>query len=372
MDKASNRFLAIILVIILLTGCTSFTANKKDVDNSGQETNQSDKLQDSYPYIENQQYNIASVSDENNIFVIFKDKLYSINRENHQYTLLYEGNGFGGIAMYKEWIYCIQTKSNGNIYESTIYKISKDGSERIEILSGAFYQYCWIYDDTLYTMNISNNELIEGYYLSEEGEIIGEISSDNDNFLFKSYSIKQNDYVELEEDKKLDYFYSKRELGPVALGEDGFNRVNYGINLDKEYLNEGANSWIINNAISGEEIMHLEVFDDKGIIMNGEIAYIDDKHTNSLKFIDFGGNETGTVEMSDVVIIGMLNYDKDWVYFYTDHNNKSFDTMICRINRKTYKLEELVEGLSYSIPTTDFNNFFDLFDLDTKEKIYIE
>lgn len=70
---------------------------------------------------------MASVSDENRIYVFQGNKLYYINRETLQPALLYEGGKFNGIGMYEDWLYCVENSTDSNVSENSLIKISKDG-----------------------------------------------------------------------------------------------------------------------------------------------------------------------------------------------------------------------------------------------------
>jgi hypothetical protein len=78
--------------------------------------------------------------------------------------------------------------------------------------------------------------------------------------------------------------------------------------------------------------------------MNGEIAYINYKNADYMEIVNLKGDVIKDIKL-DKVLLGFLNYDKDWIYYYTNPSDLSKGMLCCRMNRKTYEVEELFEGL---------------------------
>ena len=254
--KVLNLSITILLILTMLIGCSSSTTNneKDELEASNEESSE-------YPYIENNQYNINGVSDENNIYIIFKNKLFRINKTSHQYSVILESSyGLAGIALYKDWIYCIENP--GQRQNTNIFRISKDGQNRVDLLSDALYYYCWIYEDRIYTLNASNNSLMEAYKINYDG-LINEKDIETDDFLFKIFNSRQNTIIqELQDDNNEEFNLTTQDYDVNFLIMEGYNHLYNNISVDKSYLNEGTNKWIIKDSETEKEICNLDIFND--------------------------------------------------------------------------------------------------------------
>jgi hypothetical protein len=294
----------ILIMIVSLAGCSSHA------DDANRKTQTEDKKNKEYSYIENHQYNVNGAADDNTIYIIFQNKLYAIDKNSYQYNLILESNyGLAGIALYKDWIYCIENP--GINQNTTVFRIGKDGQDRVDLLNNSIHYYCWIYGDVLYTLNFGDS-LKEAYNLNKDGSI-GDILKTTESHDFSLFT-------------------------------DVYNKLYNHITVDKSDLNLAANAWTIKHSETEKEINTLEVFNDDILFMNGEIAYINYKNADYMEIVNLKGDVIKDIKL-DKVLLGFLNYDKDWIYYYTNPSDLSKGMLCCRMNRKTYEVEELFEGL---------------------------